>query len=265
MKSWILIIYSVFFILTNSNCLLGNQAASYEFVTNITELSRNLQNTPFDDYMTLSELHSSRGEDYLFLGMDQKAFEDFMIAYQYGVLCGEEDKRTVATFRSLFGLFLVYARAEDLEAVQNLGQQLQQILDFYSCDDCQDHSDTINQINTTSIITQGRPKSTKLGSYGPSKKERKKGEDYPIQGPNQIPVKECLERVTAVGDLADILIQLVQKKEIRIIAKLLIDSMVNSANNCCRSGGLWKACLQTLVNKWKDWQMFGVPPDPAWD
>jgi hypothetical protein len=61
------------------------------------------------------------------------------------------------------------------------------------------------------------------------------------------------------------LIQLVQKKEIRIIAKLLIDSMVNSANNCCRSGGLWKACLQPLVNKWKDWQMFGIPPDPAWD
>jgi hypothetical protein len=46
------------------------------------------------------------------------------------VLFREKDKRTFVTFRSLIGLFLVYVRAEDLEAVQNLGQQL--LFDLFS-------------------------------------------------------------------------------------------------------------------------------------
>jgi len=49
------------------------------------------------------------------------------------------------------------------------------------------------------------------------------------------------------------------------MAYALIDQLAETAKNCCWAGGLWKGCLQKLVNKLHYWKVFGIPADPAWD
>lgn len=82
-------------------------------------------------------------------------------------------------------------------------------------------------------------------------------------------MKECLERVGNTVSMSKKLIAFVKRKEVVFLLTTLIDGLEERASRCCRAGGLWKACLQPLVNKWhlwnQKWKVFGIPPDPAWD
>jgi hypothetical protein len=46
-----------------------------------------------------------------------------------------------------------------------------------------------------------------------------------------------------------LLLKYAKKTEIRALALACIKQLENKANNCCVAGGLWKGCLQSLVNK----------------
>lgn len=61
------------------------------------------------------------------------------------------------------------------------------------------------------------------------------------------------------------LISAVKKTEVRVLATMVINGLGDQASRCCRAGGLWKGCLQKLVNKLHYWRMLGIPADPAWD
>ena len=80
-----------------------------------------------------SELYASKGEDYLILGDDQKALENFLLSYEYALKSGEGIVGTRLSFRSLFGVFLVYIRLEDLELAKETYSYLSSILDGWSC------------------------------------------------------------------------------------------------------------------------------------
>jgi hypothetical protein len=89
--------------------------------------------------------------------------------------------------------------------------------------------------------------------------------DWPILGPERIPINDCLDSVDGTVKALKVLIAVVRKTEIRAMAYALIDQLAETAKNCCWAGGLWKGCLQKLVNKLHYWKVFGIPADPAWD
>ncbi|MGC2595981.1 MAG: hypothetical protein WA347_06855 [Rhabdochlamydiaceae bacterium] len=114
MKVWIHTISLAFFLLGTHIRLFAEAEDSF-FVRSIAAESLNIQYTSPYDYSTLSDLHASRGEDYLILGEDQKALEDFLLSYEYALNCREEENRL--SFRPLFGAFLAHVRLENLESV----------------------------------------------------------------------------------------------------------------------------------------------------
>src|SRR5690242_14740747 len=90
-------------------------------------------------------------------------------------------------------------------------------------------------------------------------------QDGPIDGPNQIPIGECLKRVENTVALITPMIAAVKRSEVQALALIVINRLADTANGCCRAGGLWKGCLQKLVNKFYYWGLLGIPADPAWD
>ncbi len=89
--------------------------------------------------------------------------------------------------------------------------------------------------------------------------------DCPIYGPDQISIRECLDRVDTTVEAITILIAAVKRTEVRTLAIAFIRQLENKARNCCIAGGIWKGCLQILVNKLHYWKVLGIPADPAWD
>jgi hypothetical protein len=92
--------------------------------------------------------------------------------------------------------------------------------------------------------------------------------DRPILGPDRISIEECIERAQGTANYAKIIIGF-SKSRAQFILNTLIDDLTGRAIQCCMAGGLWKTCIQPLVNKWyqwnEKWKIFGIPPDPAWD
>lgn len=90
-----------------------------------------------------------------------------------------------------------------------------------------------------------------------------------IPGPDQISIEDCLDRVTGTESVCG---QIVSFLPIRIKLKTAIIASISTlaynARVCCRQGGLWKACLGPILEKWRKldiWKNFGVPADPMWD
>jgi hypothetical protein len=246
MKVWIRTISLAFFLLGTHMQLFAEAEDSF-FVKSIAAESLNIQYASPYDYNTLSNLHASRGEDYLILGEDQKALEDFLLSYEYALNCIEEENHL--SFRPLFGAFLVHVRLENLESVQEIYVHLQSILKNASC--CK---------NAASSSYLG-----KRYSKGIDIPVQYCNSDWPILGPERIPINDCLDNVDGTVKALKVLIAVVRKTEIRAMAYALIDQLAETAKNCCWAGGLWKGCLQKLVNKLHYWKVFGIPANPAWD
>ncbi|NDE82640.1 MAG: hypothetical protein EB051_03370 [Chlamydiia bacterium] len=62
-----------------------------------------------------------------------------------------------------------------------------------------------------------------------------------------------------------ILTSSVKNSAVRNLANILIDELADTGKRCCKAGGIWKGCLQQLVNKLHYWKVLGIPADPAWD
>lgn len=109
-------------------------------------------------------------------------------------------------------------------------------------------------------------KHTDLCSYDEMISE--KLSDRPILGPDRISIEKCIERAQETANYAKIIIGF-SKSRAQFILNTLIDDLTGRAIQCCMAGGLWKTCIQPLVNKWyqwnEKWKIFGIPPDPAWD
>lgn len=224
-------------------------AESYEeffFAKSIARESLNIEEASPDDYVTLTDLHASRGEDYLILGEDQKALEDFLVSYEHAQNC--EAGKNGLSFRPLLGAFLVNVRLENLEIAQEISIQLNSILKN-ACDKC------------TESLAHGRHKSNRTGSVSFQACHG----DYPILGPDQVTINECLKMVDNTTEAIGYMIAAVKRTEVRVLAMGIIQGLADTASRCCRAGGLWKGCLQKLGNKLHYWRVFGVPTDAAHD
>jgi hypothetical protein len=235
MKTWLITIGLVL------SFLQGNLFAN----TKDVDMSMRIQEDSPYDCNRFSDLYASRGEDYLILGDDQKALEDFLRSYEYSLKSGGGIEETRLSFRSLFGAFLVYIRLEDLESAKEVYSHLDSILDSGACFQC--------------------AKSTARPSKRLARPVLANHPDYPIYGSDQISIRECLDRVDTTVEAITILIATVKRTEVRTVAVAFIRQLENKARNCCIAGGIWKGCLQVLVNKLHYWKVLGIPADPAWD
>lgn len=208
--------------------------------------SLKIQQTRSDDHEVLSNLFASRAECLLVLGDNEKAVEDFSIAYDYANLCGKNKQDL--TFRPLFGAFLAYIRLENLEYAQNLYKHLHFILS----NSCYEKSNLSSNFASESPHSSLNPI-----IFIPCES------NYPIFGPDAVSIQDCVEFVEGTANALKLLVAAVKRPEVVALATTVINELQRVANNCCRAGGIWKGCLQKLVNRLHFWKESGVPPNPS--
>ena len=80
----------------------------------------------------------------------------------------------------------------------------------------------------------------------------------PILGPNKISEEECLELVKNTTEYIELILSFAPIKNGWKFSAIASTKLLSyKAQQCCRSGGVWKACLQPLYEKWlklKDWE-----------
>ncbi|MEN9343601.1 MAG: hypothetical protein RLZZ453_388 [Chlamydiota bacterium] len=250
MRWWVFIVLYCSSLLNLSTSFAAEDIAKKFISQSIQKISLDIQNAPSFEYAKLSDLFASRGEDYLILGEDIKALQDFELSHVYASKCDGDDL-SYLLFRPLFGAFLVCARLENIENLQNIYNELQLILDHCTCYECEE---------SATFWKQTRNENRRIFIANCNNQP-----DWPILGPERISMRECLDRVEATAKELRFLVATIQRAEIQILAIALIDQLELSANRCCRAGGLWKGCLQKLVNKLHYWRVLGIPADPMWD
>jgi hypothetical protein len=223
------------------------------------------------DCRVMAERYLSRAESYLISGEYDLAFSDFQTSYELANLY-DKGGCPWLLFQSLLGQAIVYGCCEMLMELQCTVAALQGVLDSCFCEDCPRHdasspsfmalSDSINRCKTPSSTFSSHRIKFPIASIQSIVAP-------PIYGPDHISIRECIEFAQGTTQKCRYLISLVPKPDIRVLLNIIVDDLENRAMNCCRAGGLWKACIQPLVNKWyswnQKWQAFAIPPDPAWD
>jgi len=198
----------------------------------------------------------SRAESYLLCGDNQKAISDYENAsLLIGNFDRSSDEDTYFSFRNKFGLMIAYLNEDREDPAWECYNILRTTLDALPCNDSPSKYDDfahkcINHLNDqhdTSVLLVDRP----------------------IEGPDQIPLQNCLDLVRNTERFCRILISYVKHARAQVTLNLLVDGLADSARECCLSGGLWKACLGPLLQKWSKWdqrwQVLRLPPDPAND
>ena len=91
----------------------------------------------------------------------------------------------------------------------------------------------------------------------------------PILGPERISISDCIDFAESTAEKCGYLISFVPKAAVQVTLQILISDLKQRAISCCRAGGLWKACLKPILDKWQvwneKWNLFKIPPNPAWD
>ena len=194
----------------------------------------------------LSEIYLSRGESYLLCGQNSLAYDDFKQGYAFADLCHQEIKQPLH-FRALFGLAIVYGSEDMIEEFYLAAESLKSILSSYTCPCIQEHPPHSALKAIPSHIYANKP----------------------ILGPDHVSIGDCIKFATSTADKCYELISFIPKPAVQVTLRILIKDLEQRAIHCCRAGGIWKACLQPIVNKWQlwneKWKLFKIPPDPAWD
>ena len=182
-----------------------------------------------------------RGEEKMLQGYFVEANNLFENAIE---LCEKNNSKSIRLCRAFFNCSISLAALNHEEqALFKIGL-LNKILETYQCSNAR-------KINNESYSVRGKP----------------------ILGEDEISIKECLERTENSKDLALMIIGLAPiPANIKIALTSALMITVNRAKNCCRLGGVWKACLQPLLQKWWDLKMweqewernFQIGP-PCWD
>jgi hypothetical protein len=250
------LVFFVFFIplfaLTN---LCYNSEVDYSAFDSIEEVIESetsiISNTPSYEHEMLSDAYASRGESFLICHRFEEALEDFQRSYQLGIRIKNGDVSRSLLFRALFGQALVYGHLDMPEKVYPIVDLLEDIIQSFRCSECSE------KISSDSNINLSHPPRIIFC------------EDVPIYGPDKISIKDCHDFVTNTVKLAKLLICNVTSSRIRGVLTLTIEQLADEAHGCCSRGGIWKGCVQKLANKFhlwnQKWQLFNIPPDPAWD
>jgi len=204
-----------------------------------------------EDFEALSNAYINRGESYLIAGNYNLAIEDLKNGYEVAELCNS-DVKTALCLRSLLGLVFSYGIMDEMEEFHVIEQEIRNLFGAFEC-----------------RTLEKRQHLNRSGSrFGYSAMTTHSSVEQPIHGPDKISIADCIDRARGTARASRILI-LRAKLEVQTFLNILIDDLEDRAVRCCIAGGLWKACLQPIVNKWQKWnekwKVFGIPPDPTWD
>lgn len=244
----------LFFILSFlMNSFVFSEEINYHSFSSFDELisyeTNQIANFYSGDYENLSDAYINRGESHLLAGNYELAATDLKNGYEIAELCDLEVK-PVLLLRSLLGLAFSYGIMNEIEEFHLIEQEIRNLFDMLDCEK-----------------TEKRQSSNHSGFHlGYSAMASKV--EKPILGPDRISITDCVDTARGTARASRILI-LKAKLEVQTFLNILIDDLENRAVRCCIAGGIWKACLQPIVNKWQKWnekwKVFGIPPDPAWD
>lgn len=187
-----------------------------------------------NDYENLSEAYISRGETYLFALRFQDSLDDLRVGYELSEFCKDELKLNFQ-IRILFSMMFAFCGLENYDRMDEAVIEINSLLTNYGCENCHD----VNYLNCN-------------------------GSESPILGPDTVSIYDCLSMVDGTEDKAKLLASFLKADKL-IIAQIAINGLADQARKCCRAGGLWKACLRPLVNKWCELNVVGIPADPSWD
>lgn len=212
-----------------------------------------ISNAALDDPEVLSEAYASRAESYLICHRLEEAVNDFQTAYGFALKIQNEEFCSAQTFRSLLGLAIACGHLNQEERIYEIIPVLEKMIHSFQCSNCQEarlsfHDSRINS-RFSSFLLQN--------------------EDVPIHGPDKISVRDCIDFINNTVKYTRCIIEEVPLAAARAALNYLIDQLADSAKGCCRKGGVWKGCVQKLVNKYHFWNQrwinFGVLPDPKWE
>ena len=75
----------------------------------------------------------------------------------------------------------------------------------------------------------------------------------------------CIDTVDNCSRYLKALCVVIKDPGARTTLYLFVDGLADKAKNCCRAGGIWKECVQKMVDTMNKWNMLGIPADPYWD
>jgi len=210
-------------------------------------------NTSQTDLELLAEAYLDLGETY-FIARDYTSSVSHLL---YGREIAEQcvEGKSHLMLRSAFALALAYSNLDMEEEFLFAAGLMKQAIDHLFPSDCscskKSGLDYVKQLVQSPFLKKNAQQSVA------------------IEGPEHIPMLECVERAHGTAKTCRALAKLAKKPGATFILDTLIDGLERKAVQCCYSGGMWKGCLQPLVDKWNRWNMeynmFGIPPDPAWD
>ena len=204
----------------------------------------------------LSDAYASRGESLLLCNRFEEALSDFQNAYTFAISINDKDTSQSSVFRALFDQALTYGNLNILEMVISTTDALKEIMHAAQCNDCEESKLSLKTVSRSKKNRASPPPIIRCS------------ENVPIYGPDQISKRDCVDFIDSTISLAKLLIYKAPPAA-RGVLTLTLDQLGNQAARCCNAGGIWKGCVQKLCNKYhlwnQKWQVFGIPPDPAWD
>jgi hypothetical protein len=197
------------------------------------------------DVENLTSLHISRGETYLLNNQIEDAIHDFSVAYM--LVENIQDDKPVK-FRLLFNEMIWHVALNNKHEVEVLGRHLISLFEEI-CSEKTSQYHCASPFNKTSVFLCNTTN---------------------IIGPDQEPYPGwCREVVLSTGVALAQLISTLPKNAAKIALGSVIAVLEQKALDCCLAGGLWKACVGPLAEKFNNWnqkwKVLRIPPDPAWD
>jgi len=167
-----------------------------------------------------------KGEKCLLKRNHELAIEIFSEAIE---LCFKKEKQEIRLCRGLIDRSIARASiGDETEAIQDL-RLLQKQIETFKC---------------TNATAEFEEEFTAGGK--------------PILGDDLISIEDCVKRTeNTVSYIKDILALAPVKAKWKAAFISTLYLMEDQAIQCCRAGGVWKACLQPLLEKWlelKDWE-----------
>jgi tetratricopeptide (TPR) repeat protein len=210
--------------------------------------SKAIKEADQNDLGALADLYLSRGETFFLIDEYDNAFQDFVKAYNLILEIPNKKEKLSLEFRNVLNFSFIYTINGDQHSILAAQEYLLELFNEI-CSPATRKTVKSQNFAPPSFILCATPK---------------------IHGPEQEPRPGwCKEVVLGTGVLMANIANKAPNSGARNALLTTVAILEHRALECCEAGGLWKACVGPIVEKWQvwnhKWKILGIPPDPAWD
>lgn len=217
---------------------------------------------PDSEPAMLSSAYMDRAETLIIAEDAETAIDDLKNGLYYASFCPKKSEKDLLICRGLFDLCIAYGALDRIEELKSTGEEFLFVLSNLQCNDCHHGKDCSQESYGSVLFAKNASRNNQRGHIMHCRSSK----DWPILGPDRIPIRDCIERVGTTAHALKVLVAaLIKRQELQPIFNSLIDSLATEAEKCCYAGGLWKGCLKPLTNRLHNWKALGIPADPYWD